>query len=103
VHFKVETTFSLAEADVVHVYRQDCCPTCVDAALVPLAGGPIHYQYALIEKPIFQQARHAQSYWCANCDTMSTMTLSTGLRPTGLVVPRLTRFIGFLKACERLL
>ena len=102
MRFKVETTFSVAEADVIHVYRQDCCPTCADAALVPLAGGPIPYQYALIEKPILQQARHAQSYWRANCDTMSTMILSTGLRPTGLVGPRLTGLIGFLKACERL-
>jgi len=96
-HTKYERTFSLSDADVVDTYPLDRCPSCADTALVPVDGGPIHYQYELVEKPILLHAHHAQAYWCATCDTRSTATLPPALRPAGLVGSRLTSLISLLK------
>ena len=97
-HSKYERTFDLSDADVRHDYRLDYCPSCADQALVPLAdSGPVHYQYELVDKPIVLHAHQAQAYWCATCDTMQVAPLPLTLRQEGLVGPRLTGLIGYLK------
>ncbi len=97
-HTKYERTFDLEEADVRHEYRLDRCPSCADQALVPVADGQqIHYQYELVESPIALHAHQAHAYWCATCDTMHTAPLPPALRQEGLVGPRLTGLIGYLK------
>ena len=97
-HTKYERTFDQEEADVRHEYRLDRCPTCADQALVPVADGrQIHYQYELVERPIALHAHQAHAYWCATCATMQTAPLPVALRREGLVGPRLTGLIGYLK------
>ncbi len=102
-HTKCERTFHLEEADVVHEYRLDCCPACADQSLVPVVKGQqIHYQYELAERPIVLHAHQAHAYWCATCDTMRRASLPSALRQEGLVGPRLTGLIGYLKGSGHL-
>lgn len=97
-HTKYERIFHLDEADVRHEYRLDRCPSCADQTLVPMADDQqIHYQYELVEKPIVLQAHQAQAYWCATCATIQRAPLPSTLRREGLVGPRLTGLIGYLK------
>ena len=102
-HTKCERTFDLAEADVQHDYRLDRCPACADQSLVPVVEGQqIHYQYELVERPIVLHAHRAHAYWCASCDTMQSASLPSALRQAGLVGPRLTGLIGYLKGSGHL-
>jgi transposase len=102
-HTKYERIFHLAEADVLHEYPLDRCPACADQALVPIAdSGPVHYQYELVERPIILHAHQAHAYWCATCDAMQRASLPSVLRQEGLVGPRLTGLVGYLKGSGHL-
>ncbi|MGY8880474.1 MAG: IS66 family transposase [Dehalococcoidia bacterium] len=102
-HAKYERVFHLEDADVRHEYPLDRCPACADQSLVPIAdGGQIHYQYELVERPIVLHAHQAHAYWCATCDTMQSAPLPSALRQEGLVGPRLTSLIGYLKGSGHL-
>ena len=102
-HMKYERTFQLADADVVHDHHLDDCPNCTGTSLVHLAGGEqTHYQYELVEQPIVLHAHQSHVYWCACCDRMQAAPLPAGVSQGGLVGPRLTGLIGYLKGSGHL-
>ncbi len=97
-HTKYERTFQLEEADVVQAYHLDHCPDCSGDQLLHLAGGEhTHYQYELVEKPILLHAHQTHLSWCAACDQIHAAPLPGAVRQGGLVGPRLTGLVGFLK------
>jgi len=97
-HMKYERTFELADADRLHAHQLDRCPNCAEDALVPLAGAEqTHYQYELVEKPIVLHAHQSHAYWCASCDRMQAAAFPASVLRGGLVGPRLTGLIGYLK------
>ena len=103
VHMKYERTFQLADADVVHDHHLDRCPDCTGDSLVHLAGGEqTRYQYELVEKPVMLHAHQSHVYWCATCDRMPAAPFPAAVSQGGLVGPRLTGLIGYLKGSGHL-
>lgn len=97
-HPKYERTFQLEEADVIHTHPLDRCPGCGGHRLVHVAGGEqTRYQYELVEKPILLHAHQSPLYWCASCDRLHAAPFPAAVSSGGLVGPRLTGLIGFLK------
>ena len=97
-HSKYERTFQLKDADVLHANHLDRCPDCAGESLVHLAGEEqVHYQYELVAKPIALHAYQSHKYWCACCDLMQAAPFPASVLRGGLVGPRLTGLIGYLK------
>ena len=97
-HAKYERTFRLEDADVIHDHRLDRCPTCASDRLFHFAGAEqTHYQYELVEKPILLHAHQSHLYSCAVCNQIHAAPFPNAVGPSGLVGPRLTGLIGFLK------
>jgi hypothetical protein len=97
-HAKYERTFELTDADVVHEHHLRACPSCARRPLQPLADGQqVHYQYELVEKPVVLHAHRLHGAWCPFCQRRQTMPLPAGVRQGGLVGPRLSGLIGYLK------
>ncbi len=97
-HTKYERTFHLADADVVHAHRLDCCPSCASPHLFHFAGAEqTHYQYELVEKPIRLHAYQSHLYGCSVCHQIHAAPFPDAVRQGGLAGPRLTGLIGFLK------
>ena len=88
------------DIDAIVNYQDDLCPCC-GTPLSDLEEPPdVLYQIELPEKPIrtTQHCRHAK--WCGKCEKKITPPWPPGLLEAGLVGPRLTAFVGFLKgAC----
>jgi len=102
-HTKHERHFSVEDADVIHDYYLDCCPACAGDGLHPLSGAEqIHYQYELVAQPIQLHAHQSHLYWCADCNQMQATPFPDGLTQAGLVGPRLTGLIGYLKGSGHL-
>lgn len=102
-HARHERMFHLEEADVIHDYYLDGCPACGDDALHALPEGEqIHYQYELVDQPIQLHAHRSQSYCCSACHHQPSAPLPAGLVSSGLVGPRLTGLIGYLKGSGHL-
>ena len=91
------------EADVVHDYYLDRCPACGGDALHALPDGEqIHYQYELVDQPIQLHAHRSQHYVCSACHHQPSAPFPEGLIQAGLVGPRLTGLIGYLKGSGHL-
>ncbi len=102
-HVKYERIFQLEDADVLHAHHLDRCPDCSGGALVHLAGAEqTHYQYELVEKPIVLHAHQSHMYWCAVCDRMQAAPFPAAVSQGGLVGPRLTGLLGYLKGSGHL-
>lgn len=97
-HTKYERTFHVEDADIVHAHHLDRCPSCASPHLFHLAGAEqTHYQYELVEKPILLHAHQSHLYSCVDCDRIHAAPFPEAVRQGGLVGPRLTGLIGFLK------
>ena len=97
-HTKYERTFQLADADVIHAHPLDRCPSCASPHLFHFAGAEqTHHQYELVEKPILLHAHQSHLYSCADCAQLHAAPFPKAVRQGGLVGPRLTGLIGYLK------
>lgn len=102
-HKRHQRTFHLEEADVIHDYSLSCCPSCGKEALHPLPGGEqIHYQYELVDQPIQLHAHRSEQYACSACPHQPSASFPEGVVSSGLVGPRLTGLIGYLKGSGHL-
>jgi transposase len=97
-HEKREREFSPDDADEQHGHDLDSCPkcSCADLLLLPDAT-KIFYQYELVEKPVHLNAHVFFGYWCPECAEVHHDAVPSDLRSGGLVGPRLTALIGYLK------
>ena len=97
-HQKHERQFSLADADHQHGYMLDACPKChaVDLLLLPEAT-KYDYQYELVAKPLELHAHVRFGAWCPHCNEIHYDELPPEVRRGGLVGPRLSALIAYLK------
>ena len=102
-HTKYERSFRLDQADAIHTHRLPQCPGCTGGSLIELPDiGRIQYQYELVEKPIQLHAHQALCYWCPDCEQTQEASLPLPVRHGGLLGPRLTGLIGYLKGSGHL-
>ena len=97
-HPRYEHHFRPEEIDVTHTHRLEACPQCQGSHLVPLPGAEqTAYQYELVERPILLHAHQRQAGWCVQCNQVHFAPLSDPVEKGGVVGPRLTALIGYLK------
>ncbi len=97
-HSKYERIFSLSDADQQHTYELDTCPHCASEQLEVWPGAEkTTYQYEVVDPPILLHAHQRPAYWCFNCQKVHHASLPVNVRKGGLVGPKLTALIGYLK------
>ncbi len=84
-----------------HEYTLDACPGC-GGRLQPANETPrVIQQVEVIEAPIRMEEHRGRAYWCRRCQRVHYAPLPPAVEKGGLVGPRLTALIGFLKgACH---
>jgi transposase len=82
-------------------YTLDGCPDCkgpVDEADCPPR---LVQQVEIVAKPLRIEEHRGLAYWCATCQKLHYGTVPAAVTKAGLVGPRLTALVGFLKgACH---
>ena len=81
-----------------HEHFLDSCPKgcSSDLVLIPEAT-KTHYHYELVDKPVLLHAHHVVGCYCPDCDEIHYDILPPEVRNGGLVGPRLTATIAYLK------
>jgi transposase len=93
--------FPPEQIDTTKDYTLDCCPDCQgpleDAQSLPR----LVQQVEIVAKPIRIKEHRALAFWCPLCQKLHYAPLPAEVTKTGLVGPRLTALVGFLKgACH---
>ncbi len=92
--------FSPDDIDALLNHQLDVCPCCGEP-LTTLDQPPrVLHQVELPEQPVVVTEHRVTPQWCASCHKTITPPWPPGLLEAGLVGPRLTALVGFLKgAC----
>ena len=97
----LRTPFSLEELDRHWVWAYSECPCCGGRLVKADAPPHILQQVELRELPVQIEQHDSQPQWCARCEKTFVPTFPEELSQAGLVGPRLTALVGFLKgACH---
>lgn len=95
------TPFSTQDLDQEWLWYFPECPCCGGQLQDTGETGRTIQQVELLELPIQIEQHTAQGQWCAHCEKTFIPTLPDELRKAGLIGPRLTALVGFLKgACH---
>ena len=85
------------EIDEIRNYALDRCPDC-GGVLKPGSAPPgVVQQVELVQKPVIVTEHRAPTYWCPHCQKLHRAPLPDGVRAAGLVGPRLTALVAWLK------
>ena len=89
--------FPPEEVDRAWEYFLESCPDC-GHSLQPGDGEPrVIQQVAIIERPTFVEEHRSVAYWCPCCGKQHYAPFPEGLVKAGLVGPRLTALVAYLK------
>ena len=81
-----------------HVYTLDACPDC-GHRLRPAKQAPrVIQQVEVIETPLRIAEHRGRAYWCRHCRRVHYAPLPPAVEKAGLVGPRLTALVAYLKA-----
>lgn len=95
------TPFSPEEIDQDWFWYYSECPCCRGTLRDTKETGRTIQQIELLQFPVQVEQHTAQGQWCPKCQKTFVTTLPDELRKAGLVGPRLTALVGFLKgACH---
>ena len=97
-HQKHDRTFQPEDVDVQHGHILDSCPKgcSSDLGLIPEAT-KTYYQYELVDKPVLLHAHHVFGCYCPDCGEIHYDVLPPEVRNGGMVDPRLSATIAYLK------
>lgn len=97
-HDKHERQFQPEDVDVQHGHTLESCPKgcCSDLLLIPEAT-KTYYQYELVDKPVLLHAHQVYGCYCPECDEIHYDVVPAEVRNGGLVGPRLSATIAYLK------
>jgi transposase len=81
----------------IHVHGLDGCPDC--GGLLDLLGDTprVIQQAELVEDPVKKDEHRGLVYWCENCQKKQTAPLPIEIERGGLLGPRLTAIVAYLK------
>ena len=93
--------FDESQVDVFWDYTWPACPDC-GGAVEPTGELPrVIQQVELIQAPLQISEHRSQACWCANCGKTHYAAMDDDVRRAGLVGPRLTALVAYLKgACH---
>jgi transposase len=85
------------EIDEVKEYRLTHCPDCSTRLRQSDEAPRVIQQVELVERPLFVTEHRARAYWCRCCGMVCYGAIPREVRDAGLIGPRLTAFVAFLK------
>jgi transposase len=89
------------QIDQSHDYTLDCCPDCGGTLTEADTAPRVVQQVEMIDKPLHIDEHRGLAYWCRHCQKLHYGRLPEAVTKAGLVGPRLTALVGFLKgACH---
>jgi transposase len=95
------TPFAADDLDQAWEWRYEACPCCAGPLSDAPAPGPILQQIELPKRPVSIEEHRSVPQWCARCGKTFVPAWPESLRKAGLLGPRLTALVGFLKgACQ---
>lgn len=89
--------FASEEISVIHPYTLDQCPDCGGTLRQAPAAPLVIQQVEIVEKPLRIEEHRGQAYWCRKCQRLHYAPLPAEVEKAGLVGPRMTALVGFLK------
>lgn len=81
-----------------HEYTLDLCPDCGGTLKNAAAAPRLIQQVEIVVQPIQVEEHRARAYWCPKCQKVHYAALPPPVENAGLVGPRLTALVGFLKS-----
>jgi len=93
--------FPPEQIDQTYEHTLDCCPDC-GGTLEEADDAPrVLQQVEVVDKPIRIEEHRGLAYWCPKCQRLHYGPLPEDVTKAGLVGPRLTALVAFLKgACH---
>jgi transposase len=93
--------YDINDVDDIVLYQLHACPTCGGPVQASAESPRILQQVELPEQPITIQEHRSLPCWCAQCQTSHYAPLDPTVAKAGLVGPRLSTVIAYLKgACH---
>jgi transposase len=93
--------FTAEELDATWEYHLDHCPDCGGKLEPERAKTRVIQQVEVAEPPVCKEEHHGFAYYCRRCDKVHYAPLPPEVEKGGLVGPRLTALVGYLKcACH---
>ena len=89
--------FSPDEIDETEEYKLTHCPDCSTRLRRADEAPRVLQQVELVEKPIVVTEHQGLAYWCRCCEKVCYGVIPREVQRAGLVGPRLTAFVAFLK------
>ncbi len=86
------------QLDDSHDYTLEHCPDCGGRLEDADSAPRVIQQVEIIEKPIRIEEHRGLPYWCPQCQKVHYAALPAEVEKAGLVGPRLTALVGFLKS-----
>jgi transposase len=94
-------TFPPEQVDTTHDYVLEACPDCGGRLQDAAAAPRVIQQVEIVAKPIIITEHRGLAYWCAKCQKVHYGALPQPVTKAGLLAPRLTALVAFLKgACH---
>ena len=91
-------SFPPEAVDEFFTYTLDCCPDCGHKLLPSRKKAPrIIQQIEIEETPTHIEEHQGLAYWCPHCRRVHYATIPPALVKAGLVGPRLTALVAFMK------
>jgi len=93
--------FSVEDLKGIWEYELGCCPDCGGRVKRVKAEPRVVQQVEVVKSPVRIEEHRSLAYYCSHCDKMHYAPLPPNVRKGGLVGPRLTALVGYLKcACH---
>ncbi len=93
--------FVADEIDQTYDYFLDTCPDCGHALQGSRQPPQVIQQVEIIKMPIVVTEHRALGHWCPSCQKVHQAPLPENVKQTGLIGPRLTTLVAYLKsACH---
>jgi transposase len=87
--------------DKVVPYTLDCCPDCGGKLRAFEHPADVQQQVEIVAAPTIVTEHSASAYWCPHCQKLHCAALPPAVKKAGLVGPRLTALVAYLKgACH---
>ncbi len=90
-------TFTVEEVDHFHPYTLDLCPNCSGKLHLTDLPPRVIQQMELVEKPVHIHEHQGLAYLCEDCEEVHYGPLPPEVEAGGLVGPRLTALVAYLK------